>query len=242
MKHKVIITGATGGLGLAVTKKLLKNNYEVLAFSKDITKKILALAEFSKFSDKNLLQQKYVDFNSFRINFAPLISAPDEYSDIIFCHGKMFHEDILSVSRDTLDESMRINFFSPFELIQYLLRTWSKTSKPRSITYISSVSAKTASPDEIAYHSAKRAMESTILSVARKFAEFKIRANVISPGIMNTKMGSETLARRPDIISRIPLNTLVDVNDIAEMTMTLLNTESITGQNIHINGGRYFTI
>jgi hypothetical protein len=59
---------------------------------------------------------------------------------------------------------------------------------------------------------------------------------------MDTKMGKETIKNRPDVLDRIPLKKLVGVDEVVKLIDTVISSPSITGQNFHINNGRFNSI
>lgn len=244
-KTRILMTGATGGLGRVICKDLFKLGMGVTN---------LFYSENKLVDDLNLTAEKcQVGFKNIQHDFSKNISEGGwekilgsgcEYDHLIFVHGNCIRGDMLDLTPAQILESMQVNFVGPFGLCQFLLKSWStsKILKDRSITYVSTVATKGGSPDEVAYHSSKKAMESALLSMARGFAQKNIRVNVVSPGLLDTSLGKATLERRPDVLSRIPLGKITKTDDVSRMVMTLILSESITGQNIHVNSGRYFSL
>lgn len=239
MNNTVLITGSTGGLGCVITKNLLARKYSVKGVSSNNSKKIV---DFT-----NLAAQNNVSYDHMFCNLSTSSLPETSYENVnhvILCHGKNFIFDISTLQLQTLEESMRINFYSSFIITQQLVNTWLKADPTidRSVSYISSVATKGGAPSEVAYHAAKRAMESAMLSFTRQYSAHNIRFNVISPGIINTPMGMEVVNKRPDILERIPLKRMTSAEQIANLVVLLLESNTITGQNFHVNGGRFTTI
>lgn len=233
----ILITGASGGLGSQLCENLLSQGHSVFGFYNTN----------SPVSTSVLDQNK---FHGVKLDFAHIVSGeyvsqyiPEDIDHAIFCHGVNIHKNILQLEKEEIIYSHQVNFISTFLFSQQLVQKWQKTSdKDRSLIYISSVATKGGSPDEVAYHSAKRASESAMLAFARGFADINIRSNVISPGLMDTKMGKETIKNRPDVLERIPLKKLVGIEEVVSLINTVIQSPSITGQNFHINNGRYCSI
>ncbi|MBP9816038.1 SDR family oxidoreductase [Candidatus Woesebacteria bacterium] len=235
---KILVTGASGGLGTKLCEKLLENGDSVIGFYN----------ANDPVSPKNL---NHINFQGVKLDFvlttSPELINPHISKDIdhaIFCHGISMSKDILELTRNDIIYSHQVNFMATFLFAQQLVLKWKNDTakKDRSLIYISSVATKGGSPDEIAYHSAKRASEAMMLSFARGFTNEAIRANVISPGLMDTKMGKQTIKNRPDVLDRIPLKKLVEVDEVVRLIETVILSPSITGQNFHINNGRYSSI
>jgi 3-oxoacyl-[acyl-carrier protein] reductase len=235
---KILVTGASGGLGSKLSEFFLENGHSVIGF-------------YNTTDPENFSWQSHKNFIGVKLDFV-LVTNPEPLlahisSDIdhaIFCHGMNLNKDIFALEKNDIQFSHQVNFISTFILAQQILKKWIDTSakNDKSLVYIGSVATKGGSPDELAYHSAKRAMESAMLSFARAYPDRNIRANVISPGLMDTKMGKETIKNRPDVLDRIPLKKLVGVDEVVKLIDTVISSPSITGQNFHINNGRFNSI
>ena len=252
-RNSIFVTGISGGLGFAIGRSLLTSGNDVIGISRGTKSEILGklgkiakeqgtifISEIGDFEDLVKIKEKLVN--------KEFVKITSTISHLIISHGMNFNKSILDLNTDQIEKSMRVNFSGPFLLAQHFLKIWrteflkGKMKTDHSIVYISSVATKGGSPDEVAYHSAKRAMESAMLSFAREGAKYGIRANVISPGLMDTEMGKKTLKDRPDVLKRIPLGRLTGVEEISKAILFLINSPSTTGQNLHINGGRYTSI
>jgi NAD(P)-dependent dehydrogenase (short-subunit alcohol dehydrogenase family) len=240
---KILITGATGGLGSNIVRQCVTEKHEVFLASRNKELSIHNNPYLSSIDLTKVIGHAYIDFRDENTDYTALFQNPEEFTDIVICHGLLITKDILKLSRADLEMSMKVNYYGPMELCQFFLNAWTEYDKQdRTITFISSVASKTGAPEEVSYHSAKRAMEAFLLSVARKFASQDYRANVISPGLMDTEMGKKALNERPDIVDRIPLKRLTSTEEVATMVLEIMNCKSLTGQNLNMNGGRFMTV
>lgn len=245
-KQNIFITGATGGLGSIICEHLIEKKYEIIAVANNNRAQAIKLQALAQ--EKNLeFQFSALDLTD--INIQKTLEntiSPANVDHLVLTHGVNFNHDILTLDQKTLEESYRINFLSNFLIAQHFIKNWINTqnleSRDKTITYIGSVATETGSAHELAYHAAKRAMSAAMLSFAREFANKKIRANIISPGLMNVGMGKKTVTDRPDVLSRIPLKKTVEPQEIAQLITWIFDSQSVTGQNFHVNSGRYFTI
>lgn len=246
-KH-ILLTGVSGGLGQKTAEVLLEAGYTITGMGSKTPEQ--AAAVFSKHitSSPATFQYRSLDFSDPAHVKQELVrqNLPDDFTALVLCHGVNFSVPFDDLSWEIIDQSLRINFGSAFTLAQYLVKKWSEATSPddrqkpdRCIIYVSSVAVKGAAPDELAYHTAKRAMCGAIKSIVRKYTPYGIRANIISPGVMDTAMGRKTVADRPDVLKRIPLGHLVGVEEVACGIRYLLESPSITGVDLDINAGRY---
>lgn len=251
-KH-VLVTGSTGGLGEVLTKRLLDKGYIVTGINTGKKSELNCDLSLYAESCQNGTAYHPITFdlsdpdNLEHALQNGLIPGPDSISYVVFCHGANFKERILFLSHKKFEESMRLNSEAPLLLSQFFGRAWSKDINPnqvydRCFVYVSSVAVPGGSEDEYAYHAAKRAAEAGMLSMARWGAQFGIRANTIRPGLMNTPMGLKTIADRPDVLDRIPLERLTTTTEIAKAIHLMLTSPAMTGEALNLNAGRHMDI
>ena len=114
-------------------------------------------------------------------------------------------------------------------------------NKSGSIVYISSSAADDGNIGRNAYASSKAAINAQAKVLSRELGMYKIRVNVISPGLTDTSMMSENTPQnvKENILSNISLKRIGKPNEIAN-TALFLSTEMssyITGQIIRVDGG-----
>lgn len=234
----ILISGVTGALGQQVARHCIDAGLPIIGLYRN--KEKLERLDLPNKESMRFIPLELKDVRS-KSDCQDIVA--DDLDHVVFCHGTYISKQFSEVTIDDLHHMLHIHFTSTFFICQYVLDSWSHLpEKDRSITYISSVATKTGSAHEIAYHASKRAGEAIMLSIARDYAKHAIRANIISPGLMNTPMGQRTIAQRPDILKRLPLGRTVDVIEVARLCETLMQSPSITGQMIHINAGRYSSI
>jgi len=109
-----------------------------------------------------------------------------------------------------------------------------------SIVNITSVIGQTGNAGQANYAASKGGVESFSKSIALELAARQIRVNCVAPGFIATEM-TDVLSedQKQAILSRVPLKSLGDVNDVAAAVSFLLSAEAryITGQTISVNGG-----
>ena len=112
-----------------------------------------------------------------------------------------------------------------------------------SIINLSSVSAFVCSPNGVHYSASKAGVIGLTRATALDLAPHRIRVNAIAPGTVDTAqprygMSEEELAA---VGPTLPLGRIATPDDIASLAVFLLSGESsqITGQTLHINGGKF---
>lgn len=137
------------------------------------------------------------------------------------------------VSIENILETMKINSIAFVELCQKI-----EFNHGANIIAIGSLYATETRAGRLAYTMSKHSLYGSIKTLAIEMAPQKIKVNMISPGFVLTKltMVNNTPERIKHLEQNIPLG-MTPVSEIAKMCKFLLHNQSITGQNIIIDGG-----
>ena len=234
---KILITGASGGIGSAITNKFLKNQYQmILTSSSDVT--------------LNNLKEKYghnhyyyiLDFNKPDDNKVILNKISEEHPDLkVIVNNAGITDDslLLRMKMEQWDKIIQANLSSNFTIIKALLPNMIK-NKSGKIIGISSVVATSGNPGQSNYVAAKSGMIGFYKSIALEVASRNINVNIVSPGFIISPMTDKLNDKQKNVIlEKIPMKRFGESKEIADLVYFLSSDESkyITGQNIHINGG-----
>jgi NAD(P)-dependent dehydrogenase (short-subunit alcohol dehydrogenase family) len=116
-----------------------------------------------------------------------------------------------------------------------------------SIVTISSVSGRRGTPRRSIYAATKAALDGMTRSLAMEYGPRGIRANTVAPGVVETDMWREYLAKpgvRDEVVSVIPARRLTSEQEIAEVVCFLASdaASAITGETISADGGMHATV
>ena len=143
------------------------------------------------------------------------------------------------IDQITDQEVMRVNYTSPFEIIQQCLPYMVKQNYGRIIN-IGSIWIDIAKPKRAAYSASKSALHSLTKSLTSEYAFSNILTNTISPGFIGTALTyqNNTKEELTLLSTQVPVGRLGTTEEIAKLVyfLTIENT-FITGQNITIDGG-----
>lgn len=158
------------------------------------------------------------------------------YSDIdamIYCAGINNPCQYKYLSEENIQQTMQTNLFSFINLCQQV-----NFNAGANIIAIGSLYATETRAERLAYTVSKHGMYGAVKTLAIEMAQNKIKVNMISPGFVLTEMTKQnnTEDRISYLQNKIPLGMTLP-EDIANMCYHLLFNESITGQNIIIDGG-----
>ncbi len=236
---KIIVTGASGGIGNAIVKKLTECGANVLATGTKVEK----LEELkSKYANIKIL--------SFNISQSEKIeefidNATNQLGGNLDCivNNAGLTEDNLAI-RMSLDEWKKvidINLTSTFLLSKFSVKKMLK-NKSGKIINITSVVGHTGNLGQANYTASKAGIVAMSKSLALEYAKKNINVNCISPGFIKTAMTDNLDEKFKEIIiSKIPSAKLGEPADIANAVLFLASDQSnyINGETIHVNGGMY---
>lgn len=146
---------------------------------------------------------------------------------------------IASIDKINTEEVMRINYFSPLNIIQQCLPYMVSQNFGRIIN-IGSIWIDLAKQNRSAYSASKSALHSLTKSLASEYSKFNILSNTISPGYIATELTfkNNTDNEIEKIVSNIPIGRLGTVGEVSKLVYSLsIDNTFITGQNIIIDGG-----
>ena len=234
---KILITGASGGIGSSIADKFLKNNYEmILTSSSDTT--LTNLKE--KYGNNH--HYYVLDFKKPEDNISILKKISEEHPDLnVIVNNAGITDDslLLRMKTDQWNNVIQANLSSNFTIIKALLPNMIK-NKSGNIIGVSSVVATSGNPGQSNYVAAKSGMIGFYKSIALEVASRNINVNIVSPGFIISPMTDKLNDKQKNVIlEKVPMKRFGESNEIADLVYFLSSDKSryITGQNIHINGG-----
>ncbi len=240
LKNKnIIVTGATGGIGNSIIKRLDNLGANILASGTKIEK----LEELKK-EFKNVKILKFDISQSDQIeNF--IEDASNELGASLDCivNNAGITQDNLAI-RMNIDEWKKvidINLTSTFLMCKFAIKKMLKTKKGKIIN-ITSVVGHTGNLGQANYTASKAGIIAMSKSLAIEYAKKNININCISPGFIKTAMTDKIDEKFKDlIISKIPSARLGEPEDIANAVLFLASSQSdyVNGETLHVNGGMY---
>lgn len=241
---KVIITGASSGIGKATAIKFRKEGAEVLlvARSEDVLKD-LALELDSKYLRMDLTANKAAELI---IGEATLLWGKIDV--LINAAGIIKSGTILDTTIEDFDYMMNINLRSIFHLMQTAIPFLKETKG--NIVNVSSVTGIRAFPNILAYCVSKSALDHLTRCSALELAQFGVRVNAVNPGVVITNLHKASGMSTEDYAKFLvhsetthPLGRAGTAEEIADLILFLASNKAswITGETVSIDGGRFLT-
>ena len=235
----IIVTGASGGIGNSIVKKLNEAGANILASGTRIEK----LEEIKKNFD-NIKILKFDISQSDKIEEF-IENATNELGGSLDCivNNAGITQDNLAIrmSLDEWQKVININLTSTFLMSKFAIKKMLK-NKSGKIVNITSVVGHTGNLGQANYTASKAGIIAMSKSLAIEYAKKNINVNCISPGFIKTAMTDKIDEKFKEVIvSKIPSARLGEPDDIANAVLFLSSDQSsyINGETIHVNGGMY---
>jgi len=238
-KMNIIVTGASGGIGNAIIKKLSEAGANILASGTRIEK----LEELKK----NFQGLKILKFDISQSNKIEefIENATNELGgslDVIVNNAGITQDNLaIRMSLDEWQKVININLTSTFLMSKFAVKKMLK-NKSGKIVNITSVVGHTGNLGQANYTASKAGIVAMSKSLAIEYAKKNININCISPGFIQTAMTDKIDENfKKIIISKIPSARLGKPDDIANAVLFLSSEQSdyINGETLHVNGGMY---
>jgi len=238
-KKNIIVTGASGGIGNAIIKKLSQAGANILASGTRIEK----LEELKK-NFKGLKILKFDISQSDKIEEF-IENATNELGgnlDGIVNNAGITQDNLaIRMSLDEWQKVININLTSTFLMSKFAIKKMLK-NKSGKIVNITSVVGHTGNLGQANYTASKAGIVALSKSLAIEYAKKNININCISPGFIKTAMTDKIDDKFKEVIvSKIPSARLGEPDDIANAVLFLSSDQSnyINGETLHVNGGMY---
>ena len=235
----IIVTGASGGIGNSIIKKLNEAGANILASGTKIEK----LEELKK-KFENIKILKFDISQSDKIEEF-IENATNELGGTLdgLINNAGITQDNLAIrmSLDEWQKVININLTSTFLMSKFAIKKMLK-NKSGKIVNITSVVGHTGNLGQANYTASKAGIVAMSKSLAIEYAKKNININCISPGFIKTAMTDKIDEKFKEIIvSKIPSARLGEPDDIANAVLFLSSDQSdyINGETLHVNGGMY---
>ena len=235
---KILITGATGGIGGAIVKKLISLNAKVCCTGTNIKK----LENLKKNHPTSLIKQFDISNHS---NIEKFIDETE--NDLggidVLINNAGINKDTLSLrmSEQEWKKVIDINLTSTFLLSKYAIKKMLKNKFGRVIN-ITSIVGHTGNLGQSNYSASKAGIVGMSKSLSIEYAKKNITINCVSPGFIVSDMTNNIPEKiRSMLIAKIPMGRLGSGEDVSNCVAFLSSEEAsyVTGETIHVNGGMY---
>jgi NAD(P)-dependent dehydrogenase (short-subunit alcohol dehydrogenase family) len=191
---RVVVTGASRGIGFELVKQYCAEGHEVIALSRNQKKlKILKSEVLIENPDAKiyLLPFDLVE-GDFQSVLTPYIYTCFSKVDILINNaGSLVSKPFAEISEEELDRVYKVNVLSVFRLIQTLLPSFSEDAHIVNISSVGGVQGSVKFPGLTAYSSSKAALVGLTECLAEEFKETGLAFNCLALGAVQTEMLEE---------------------------------------------------
>ena len=235
---KILVTGATGGIGDSIVKKFLTLDAIVLGTGTNNEKLEVLKQNYPKIETAQFDISKHEKIDEFIENVFSKLGG----LDILINNAGITKDNLsLRMKNEEWQKIIDINLSSTFYLCKSAIKKMLKNKYGR-IVNITSIVGHTGNIGQSNYSASKAGVVAMSKSLAIEYAKKNITVNCVSPGFIQTKMTEKISEEMKNtLLSRIPMNKLGTADDVSN-TVAFLCSESssyITGETIHVNGGMY---
>ena len=235
----IIVTGASGGIGNSIIKKLNEAGANILASGTRIEK----LEELKKKFEKiKILKFDISQSDKIEEFIENATSELGGSLDGLINNAGITQDNLaIRMSLDEWQKVISINLTSTFLMSKFAIKKMLK-NKSGKIVNITSVVGHTGNIGQANYTASKAGIVAMSKSLAIEYAKKNININWISPGFIKTAMTDKIDDKFKEvIISKIPSARLGHPEDIANAVLFLTSDQSnyINGETLHVNGGMY---
>lgn len=235
----VLVTGGSRGLGLAITCKLARAGYRVIAVARKDSSQLNSLMEAAapgsvRFVAFDLAETDQIPqfVRRVRKEFGPIYGLVN--------NAAVSFDGLLALMTDAhIEQLVRLNTLSPIVLSKYVVRSMMADGGGR-IVNISSIVGNTGYSGLAVYGATKASLLGFTRSLAREVGRMGVNVNSVAPGFVDTEMTHGlTDEHRQQIMRRSALRRMTGPEDVADAVEFLLSdkAKSITGTVLTVDAG-----
>ncbi len=235
---KILITGATGGIGNCIVKKFDQFGANIVATGTNEEKLTKLKNEF-----KNIHIEKFKLDNHDKIEeFIEKIDKKLDGIDVLVNNAGITLDNLsIRMTEENWKKVLDINLTSTFLMCKNVIKKMLK-KKSGKIINITSIVGHTGNLGQANYSASKAGIVAFSKSLAIEYAKKNININCVSPGFIKTDMTDKINEDfKKVLLSKIPAGILGSGEDVSNCVVFLASdmAKYINGETIHVNGGMY---
>lgn len=231
--RRILVTGATSGIGRAVAEALVAEGAEVVAFGRNegALKELAALGCTTRaleMTDSTALEEA--------------IAALGPFDGLVNSAGTTHVESALTMAPEAIDHVFQVNARAAAIAARAVARGMIAAGRPGSIVNLSSQASLIALDEHLAYSASKAALDAITRALCLELGPHGIRVNSVNPTVTLTPMAVKVWSapeKRDPMLAAIPLRRFAETEDVVRPVLFLLGDGAamITGVSLPIDGG-----
>ena len=237
---KILITGATGGIGNSLVEKFYNFGARIVATGTN-DEKLLKLKQ--KFKDIEVKKFKLDDHKNID-NFIEEVDKKIDGLEVLVNNAGITLDNIsIRLTEEDWKKVLDINLTSTFLMCKSTIKKMLRR-KYGKIINITSIVGHTGNLGQANYSASKAGIVAFSKSLAIEYAKKNININCVSPGFIKTEMTDKINEDfKKTLIEKIPSGSLGSGEDVSNCVAFLASdmAKYINGETIHVNGGMYMS-
>lgn len=232
---RVLVSGASGGIGLAIVKAVLAAGYHVVAHYNSHAESLVELQK--EFGDKiQLIQFNVADRENCKTILENDVKENGAYFGVVLSSGICRDAAFPAMTDEYWDKVLDVNLNGFYNVLHPIVMPMCRKRKGRIVT-IASVSGVIGNRGQVNYSASKGGIIAASKALAVELASRNITVNSIAPGVIETEMIKD--APVDMILPAIPMHRVGKPEEVAATVVFLLSEGAgyITRQVISVNGG-----
>lgn len=237
-KRIALVTGAGKGIGKAITKKLIEENYFVIALDIDEKNGKRLIAEFGKnklcFAKADICKEKTV------LSLFEKIIKDYKKIDVLVNNAGIIRDNMIwNMTVEDFDMVMNINLRGTWLMCREAAKIMKKQNEGRIVNIASR--AWLGNRGQSNYSASKAGIVALTRVLALELGKHNVLVNAVAPGLIDTPL---TQKLEKDVLQKLieaqPTKSMGKPEDVANMVAFLASekTQFITGQTIYVDGGK----
>ena len=239
MRRRILVTGASRGIGKHIALALAQDGYDIIVHYNAQSDAALAVANSVRDIgvSAQLLQFDISDRDGVAKTLKEDMEANGSYYGVICNAGIHSDSAFPAMEADAWDRVIRTNLDGFYNVLHPVVMPMVREKQGGRIVVMSSISGITGNRGQVNYSAAKGGLIAAAKALAVELAKRRITVNCVAPGLIETDMTEELDAEM--IKSMVPARRLGQPEEVACLVAYLVSPEAeyITRQVISINGG-----
>ncbi|MSR64873.1 MAG: SDR family oxidoreductase [Verrucomicrobiae bacterium] len=235
-----LVTGSSRGIGAATALALARAGAHVGVNYQSNAAAANSVVEQIKAIGRKAIAVKadVSDGDQVRGLVAHVVSALGPIDILINNAGGSIPGTIDQITEKAWWQGLAVHLDGPFHSTRAVVESM-KQRRRGVIVNLSSVAALRGAPGNFAYQTVKAAIQGFTRGLARDLAEFGIRVNCISPGLIDTDFHAALPPEKKQLFCdlRVPLHRFGTPEEVADAILTLVQNDYVTGENLTVDGG-----
>lgn len=194
MSKKVVVTGASRGIGFELVKQYAEAGHEVLAISRNLSRLEFLKEECNRLNPESKVHVFSFDLadGDFESDLMPFVSECFNEVDVLVNNaGALVLKPFTEILPEELDRVYRVNVTSVFRLTQSMMPKFAHDAHILNISSVGGVQGSVKFPGLTAYSSSKAALVSLTECLAEEYKETSMSFNCLALGAVQTEMLEE---------------------------------------------------